>query len=172
MTERETGRLIAWSAELRRVHQRLREALAVTFDELDRVEAIGGQPGDVAEHRAARVGEVTRDLLLYCHGFCAALDGHHRGEDATLFPAIEAARPDLAPVLRYLQQDHSMITHLLAGLRAALDREASLTELRSHVDGVGAIMESHFRYEERPLLAVLEDLELDDAVVTDVLGPL
>lgn len=32
----------------------------------------------------------------------------------TLFPAIEAAHPDLAPVLRKLEQDHSMIDYLLA----------------------------------------------------------
>ncbi|HEY5223342.1 MAG TPA: hemerythrin domain-containing protein [Microbacteriaceae bacterium] len=46
-------------------------------------------------------------LARSCHGFCAALDRHHRGEDRALFPAIEAAYPHLAPVLRALEQDHS-----------------------------------------------------------------
>jgi hypothetical protein len=142
VSERETTRLIAWSHELRQVHNRLREALELT-------------------RTASSV-----DLLLYCHGFCAALDGHHRGEDHTLFPAIRAAHPELEPVLRKLTQDHSMIAHLLAGLRAA-----PATELDRHLEGVAALMENHFRYEERQLLEVLETLALD-APPEAVLGPL
>lgn len=156
MTERETTRFIAWSSELRRVHARLREALDLTR-------------AAVAEGRSAEAA--TRDLLLYCHGFCAALDGHHRGEDRTLFPAIKAAHPELEPVLRYLAQDHSMIAHLLTGLQAAVRRAAPVAELDRHLEGIAAIMESHFRYEERQLLSVLEKLALD-APPEEVLGPL
>ncbi|MFD2082009.1 Hemerythrin HHE cation binding domain-containing protein [Actinopolymorpha cephalotaxi] len=156
MTERETTRLVAWSTELSRVHRRIREALRVTQEAVR-----AGRPAEQA----------GRDLLLYCHGFCAALDGHHRGEDRALFPAIEEAHPDLAPVLRALEQDHSMMAHLLGELRAAVDRSAPAEELDRHLEGVAAIMESHFRYEERQLLTVLEALELP-ATVSDVLGPL
>jgi hemerythrin-like domain-containing protein len=113
----------------------------------------------------------SRDLLLYCHRFCAALDGHHQGEDRALFPAIEAAHPHLTSVLRALKQDHSMISHLLQRLRDAVDRSAALDELDRHLEGVAAIMENHFRYEERQLIAVLENLELR-ADVKDVFGPL
>ncbi|MFB6721188.1 hemerythrin domain-containing protein [Kribbella sp. NPDC056345] len=156
MTERETTRLVAWSNELRRVHVRIREALQVTREAV--------RDGTSSE-------QASRDLLLYCHGFCAALDGHHQGEDHALFPAIEAAHPQLAPVLRALTQDHSMISHLLQGLREAVERAAPPAELDRHLEGVAAIMENHFRYEEKQLLAVLEGLELD-AAVRDVLGPL
>ena len=156
MTERETTRLTAWSHELRRAHERLREALRVTS-----ISLADGVPGQAA----------TRDLLLYCHGFCAALSAHHRGEDATLFPAIAAAHPELRPVLRSLQQDHSMITHLLHGLEAATARAASAAELDEHVSGIAALMENHFRYEERQLLSVLDHLDLS-AEPTTVLGPL
>ena len=156
MTERDTNRLIAWSHELRDVHRRIREALRLTRDAVRQ-----GEPAEGA----------SRDLLVYCHGFCAALDGHHRGEDRSLFPAIEQAHPDLAPVLRALERDHSMIGHLLGNLRDAIDRGATASELGRHLDGVAAIMENHFRYEERQLLSVLERLELH-AEVRDVLGPL
>jgi hypothetical protein len=74
-------------------------------------------------------------------------------------------------VLRYLAQDHSMIAHLLAGLQSAVHRAAPVTELARHLEGVAAIMESHFRYEERQLLSVLETLSLD-AAPEEVLGPL
>lgn len=156
MIDGETARLFAWSTELRRVHQRLRDALGTT---------------EQAIAAGRDVEPASRDLLLYCHGFCAALDRHHRGEDRMLFPGIEEAHPDLAPVLRALEQDHSMIAQLLGELRAALDQAASSAELARHLDGIAAIMESHFRYEEQQLLTVLEGLPLH-AAVKDVLGPL
>ncbi|KPC85438.1 cation-binding protein [Streptomyces sp. NRRL WC-3753] len=156
MSERETTRLIAWSQELRQVHSRLREALSVT-----RASLAGGTPGEAA----------ARELLLYCHGFCTALDGHHQGEDRTLFPAVAAAHPELRPVLRSLEQDHSMIAHLLGALREAVDRAVPPEELDQHLEGIAAIMENHFRYEERQLLTVLETLELA-AAPGEVLGPM
>ena len=64
-----------------------------------------------------------------------------------------------------------MIGHLLGGLQAAVTRAAPPTELDRHLEGVAAIMESHFRYEERQLLTVLENLALD-ADPDAVLGPL
>lgn len=156
MTEGDTTRLIAWSNELRAVHGRLREALRVT-------------------QAAARAGEPTtaptRELLLFCHGFCTALTGHHDGEDRELFPAIAAARPELGPTLRKLEQDHSMIAHLVAGLQAATERGLPPDNLEGHLEGIAAIMESHFRYEEHELLTVLSTLALD-AEPSKVLGPL
>ena len=108
MREDEHDRLIAWNRELTAAHQRLRQALRVTRD------ALGA--GDVESGGA--------DLLLYCHGFCAALSGHHISEDAALFP-----------------------------------------------EGLGAIMESHFNYEERQLLDTLSALHLEADPHT-FLGPL
>lgn len=156
LTERETSRLLAWSHELRRVHSTLREALDVTRTALKRNEP-------VPEH--------ARNLTLLCHGFCLALEGHHRGEDRWLFPAIQAAHPELAPVLRALEQDHSMIAHLLNGLRSAVDGAAGADDVDRHLEGIEAVMENHFRYEERQLITVLEGLTLE-VEVSQVLGPL
>ncbi|TQL67310.1 hemerythrin HHE cation binding domain-containing protein [Nocardioides albertanoniae] len=156
MTEGEKTRLIAWSNEMRSVHERLRKALRVTQ------EAIAA--GDPAKPAA-------RDLLLFCHGFCAALTGHHEGEDRELFPAIAAAHPELRDTIRQLEQDHSMIGHLLGGLEAAVGRADTAEALGKHLEGIAAIMESHFRFEERKLLNVLDSLELD-ADVGKVFGPL
>ncbi|MER7167457.1 hemerythrin domain-containing protein [Micromonospora sp. NPDC000207] len=156
MSEGERARLIAWSREMRSVHERLREALRITQDAVR--DGVDAEPA-------------TRDLLLFCHGFCAALTGHHEGEDQHLFPAIAAAYPELRNTLRYLRQDHSMIAHLLSGLQAAVARAPTAAEVDRHLEGVAAIMESHFRYEERRLLTVLDRLALD-ADPRDVLGPL
>lgn len=146
MAEGEKTRLIAWSKELRAVHERLRKALSVT-----RNAVASGEPGHAA----------SRDLLLFCHGFCVALTGHHEGEDRELFPAIAAAHPELRETLRYLEQDHAVIAGLISGMQSAMSSAATAEELTRSLAGIGAIMENHFRYEERQLLAVLETLALD-----------
>ncbi|MDR6866511.1 hypothetical protein J2Y69_001104 [Microbacterium resistens] len=169
----ETTRIVAWARELREVHARLRAALRVTQEALlagDSGAGAGASSGvGTGAGTDSGADASMRDLLLYCHGFCTALDGHHRAEDGRLFPALEAAHPDLAPTLRALEQDHSMIAHLLGGLRGAVDRVAGPEELGRHVEGVAAIMESHFRYEERMLLEVLGTLDLD-ASAEEALG--
>ncbi|GAB4086149.1 hypothetical protein GCM10028784_27790 [Myceligenerans cantabricum] len=128
------------------MHRRLREALEVTR-------------GAVSDGAGAR--PAARELLLFCHGFCTALASHHVGEDRDLFPAVTARHPELAETVGNLRKDHSMIAHLLTALQAAVDRAAPPEELDHHLDGIAAIMESHFRYEERSLLSVLESLDLD-----------
>jgi hemerythrin-like domain-containing protein len=157
MVERETERVIAWAVEMRRMHEKLRHALDVVRGELDGPNCLSSESID--------------NLLVYCYGFCTALDGHHSGEDRILFPSIERAHPGLAPALRTLRQDHSMISHLIRGLRAAGERSAEPGVLNQHLEGIAALMENHFRYEERLLTTVLEGLALD-ATVVEALGPL
>lgn len=55
-----------------------------------------------------------------------------------------------------------MIDYLLTAMESAVDSQSEAAELERHLDGVGAIMESHFAYEERQLLHVLETLDLSD----------
>ena len=155
MSADEKNRLIAWNRELTAVHQRLRQALQVARD--------AGGAGDA--------GAAGADLLLYCRGFCAALSGHHVSEDAALFPELSARHPALRPTIAKLMQDHEMIAALLAQLERALATAATPTELIRHLDGLSAIMESHFNYEERQLHDLLAKLHLDADPHT-ILGPL
>ncbi|PRB15989.1 hemerythrin domain-containing protein [Microbacterium sp. MYb62] len=152
----DAARLIAWDQELRTAHSRLRAALAATREAL----ATGEGTPDAAS-----------ELVLYCIGFCAALDGHHRAEDHALFPALRAEHPELGGIIGKLMQDHSMLAHLLASLRTAAERGDDAASIGRHVDGIAAIMESHFRFEEREILTPLRALTLDGDVRT-VLGPL
>lgn len=64
-----------------------------------------------------------------------------------------------------------MIAHLITGLQSSVITSASPVELARHLEGIAAIMESHFRFEERQLLEVLESLALN-ADPKRVLGPL
>jgi hemerythrin-like domain-containing protein len=152
--EGEQQRLIAWNQELLAAHERLRQALRLAQ------EAVG--IGDVASARA--------DLLLYCHGFCTALGGHHVSEDVALFPALSARHPELQKTIGVLEEDHRTIAGLVAQFEAALDAQTTTHGLALHLDGLAATMESHFRYEERRLLDTLATLDLD-ADPRTLLGP-
>ena len=155
MSAQEASRLIAWSDELTAAHGKLRNALRVEQEALD--------GGEIASARA--------DLLLYCHGFCVALERHHVGEDTSLFPELIARHPELERTIAALEQDHAMIVTLLAQFERAIAASESTDALALHLDGLAAIMESYFRYEERQLLDVLTTLDLD-AEPAAVFGPL
>ncbi len=150
-------RVVAWGQELREVHRRLRDALAVARSAIE----------DGAEGPTA-----ARELQLYCVGFCAALTGHHRSEDATLFDVVLADRPELAPVVADLKRDHSMLDHLLGELERAALSGAAQDELLRHLDGIEAVMETHFRYEEKKLVDVLDGAARSDVGRQEMLGPL
>ena len=157
MSPGDTSRLIAWHRELSAAHVRLRAALELAQDSL-----ADPQLGDPSP---------ASDLLVFCLGFCTALGGHHRSEDARLFPELVGRHPELDETIAYLKQDHSMIAHLLSGLEKAIRSQAPPEAIGRHLEGLAAVMESHFRYEERQLLTVLATLDLE-AGVPDMLGPL
>jgi hemerythrin-like domain-containing protein len=162
VNEGASARLVAWHLELRAAHQRLRSALEVA--QAAAIDAAAGRPtGDPAE--------LGSDLLLFCHGFCLALTGHHVGEDARLFPELARLHPELRPTIAKLEQDHSMIGYLLGALDDAVTSGATPAALARHLEGIAAIMESHFGFEERQLLPLLAELELD-ADPAAVFGPL
>jgi hemerythrin-like domain-containing protein len=106
------------------------------------------------------------ELATHCVAFCAAVTTHHTGEDATVFPALAARHPELREVLAGLQRDHEMIATILrkaSALAADLDAPGA----RGELDGLAAILESHFAWEERRLAAALDKLasaQLSDAL--------
>lgn len=144
-----SDRLAAFSEQLRQVHQSLRDRLSCLRQEA----AEGG-------YRAANaVG--TDDLLSHCLGFCAAIGSHHLGEDSHLLPALRAASPELAPVIDNLIEDHSLVAGLLGRLRELLSlgmAASSPDALARELDGLAAILESHFSYEERRIAVALDGL--------------
>jgi hypothetical protein len=139
----DSQRAVAVSRQLRQVHDQLRDQLTRLRAELGRTEF------DAA------------GLPAHCLAFCSALTAHHAGEDGEMFSALVAARPDLAPAISKLVEDHTAIAAILLRVRAlaAAARTApagDLAGLRGELDGLAAIAESHFRYEERALSAALD----------------
>jgi hemerythrin-like domain-containing protein len=88
------------------------------------------------------------DFATHCVAFCAAVTGHHTGEDETVFPLLAARHPELREFLAELRRDHQVLAGLLAGLPGAANRTEAL-------DGLAAILETHFRGEEKRLVDVL-----------------
>lgn len=135
-------RLQAWGRQLRLVHQELRAQADRIRESVQQGEAGAGLPAE---------------LTLFCLGFCSALTGHHVAEDERLFPRVLDAHPRLAAVTARLTEDHRLLSALIKDLDHVA-RTADADAVLRHLDGISAIMESHFRYEERELTSVLDSM--------------
>jgi len=124
------GRAVALGAELRRLHDRIREVLDDAREGLD---------------ATVLAASLTDDLVLRCRAVCTVLGAHHRDEDAGLFPWLRREFPDLGPVVDRLEQDHAMIGSLLSDLEHLVGSGAPGALVVQHLQGVDAVMESHFR---------------------------
>jgi len=146
-------RLTAWGQQLVEVHDHLRDELDRLLDDLD---------GSTT---------LTPDLRTHCTAFCDAVGRHHTGEDRTAFPALADQYPELRDTLDGLARDHRMVADILQriyrALRTAGDDPA---RARTEIDGLAAILESHFRWEERAIVAALDDLRDPTLTRTDLFG--
>jgi hemerythrin-like domain-containing protein len=142
----DSARLVAWGQEMRAVHRRLVDALDIARESIE--------DGSIRP-------SLTGDLQLYCLGFCSALTGHHTAEDNRLFPRVLRDRPELAPAIATLIRDHTMIAHLIRDLEHALANSADTPELLRHLDGIEAVMVTHFRFEEKQLVGLLDAMAIE-----------
>ncbi|MFI1653535.1 hemerythrin domain-containing protein [Streptomyces sp. NPDC020472] len=167
-TSEPADRLTAFGNQLVDVHLWLREELARLREELDSFLSGGTRP---------------RDLRAHCLAFCSALTRHHTAEDRGVFPVLAEAYPELRPVLDELARDHVQVEEILVRLQDLLDTlpaeptsAADPTEarrVRGELDGLVALVESHFTYEEKKLVTALAELDTplpDDFALRDLTG--
>jgi hypothetical protein len=143
-------RAAALSEQLVHVHQALREQLA----------ALRKEAADGTGHRGGGT-VIGEDLLSHCLSYCAAVHTHHTGEDSQLLPALRAAAPELAPVIDNLTEDHALVAGILRQVRELLTPgrgPSGPDALVRELDGLIAILESHFSYEERRIAKALDTL--------------
>jgi len=138
------GRITALGNQLVDIHVRLREELARLRD--------GG-------------AERPRDLRAHCVAFCSALRRHHGAEDGGAFPALAQRFPELRPVLDELERDHRLVADSLRRLD-----ELPETGFETELDTLAALLETHFTYEERRLVAALDALDPRAGTVEELLG--
>jgi len=149
-------RVLAFGDELVAAHDELR----------DRLQRLRATPRDPS----------ARGLREHCAAFCRALTAHHTSEDARAFPLLAREAPELAPVIAKLEEDHVLIAGLLerveelvAGLPAAPGPD-DLLRFERELDGVAAIMESHFSFEERRILDALDGLDPEAHTTVELFG--
>ncbi|MFF9500050.1 hemerythrin domain-containing protein [Streptomyces sp. NPDC014656] len=150
------GRLTAFGNQLVDVHLRLREELARLRSGLDAL--------------LSGTGERPHELRARCLAFCSVPTRHHTAEDGGVFPALAGARPELRPVLDEPAHDHVQaeeapvrLQALLDGLPTASAAPFGAEEARrvsGEPDGPIALVESHFTYEEKELVAALDALSV------------
>lgn len=138
-----TDRAIALSRQLAHAHDTLR----------DRLQDLRSTLGSSTAHE--------HDLRTYCLAFCSALTTHHEGEDTGMFAELLRIRPDLEPAVDNLVQDHELIANILTAVQDLAQQATQAPRERRELigrelDGLAAIMESHFRYEERAISAALD----------------
>jgi hypothetical protein len=128
----EYARFLAYGHQLIDIHVRLREQLADLRE--------GYRP----------------EFEVHCRAFCAAVTRHHTAEDTSVFPVLAARHPELRDFLAELERDHRIIAGLLTRL-AAVAAEPAET-VRGELDGLAAVLETHFIGEEKRLTGVLNAL--------------
>ncbi|MEU4782587.1 hemerythrin domain-containing protein [Micromonospora sp. NPDC023633] len=122
------------------VHDAFRRELALIRDEVTR-----SGPGLGAQ------------LWVNCLTFCHGLHHHHRNEDDGMFAGLAAQRPDLAPVLARLREEHRRIAALVERLRqVAGDPDTDPAEAGREVARLTTELEAHLTYEEEQLIPVLD----------------
>ncbi|MFK0286501.1 hemerythrin domain-containing protein [Streptomyces sp. NPDC090499] len=143
MASRDGDRAVALSRQLARAHQELRRRIREIRTSLGH-----GRSGDDV-------------LLTHCLAFCTALTSHHQGEDNGMFAQLLRERPDLDATVANLVEDHGLIASILSRVSELADRAAepggsALEAIGRELDGLAAIMESHFGYEERTISEALD----------------
>ncbi|WP_233600969.1 MULTISPECIES: hemerythrin domain-containing protein [Micromonospora] len=150
-----SARLTALGTQLIEIHDWLREELA-------RLRAGLGSPGGAGP---------ARELRAHCVAFCAALGRHHTGEDGGAFRALAEQAPELRPVLAELAEDHKVVATILTRIETLLAEAADPGSVRAELDGLAALLESHFSYEERKLVAALNQLAGESVELLGVAPP-
>lgn len=119
-----------------------------------------------------------REFGAHCLALCSAVTRHHTGEDETVFPELAARHPELRSFLDELERDHQIIAGILTRLTALATRLSpappdgappvaappvaapTRDAVRMELDGLAAVLETHFIGEEKRLVAVLDALDV------------
>jgi hypothetical protein len=145
------------------VHDHLRAELDQMRDLVEQVAAGTLGVGAARSHiNTMTMRQNNWTLGTYCESYCRLVTTHHSLEDASLFPHLRRADPELVPVVDRLQEEHKIIHEVLEGVDKALvalvDGSGSIDGLRAAVDLLDDTLLSHLSYEERELVEPLARL--------------
>ena len=149
---------LATADHLVQVHDHLRSELERLQSLVDEVRRGMLSAGDArAGVQAMTIRQNNWTLGAYCQSYCGFVNGHHTLEDASVFPHLRRAEPDLGPVVDRLHEEHQVIHHLLDALDRALvalvadEAGGALDGLEDAIARLAESLLSHLAYEEREL---------------------
>jgi hypothetical protein len=147
--------------QLKWVHSLVRGELQACR-ELARDVAIGASSEDVrARVEALQTRGPLFQLRVNCLYYCRFVHSHHGHEDASLFPAVRRAAPDLATVVDKLEADHRRVSDLLDAVETAAKQLGDPADvavrplLVDALDELSRHLLEHLAYEEEVLAPVL-----------------
>ncbi|MFF1421137.1 hemerythrin domain-containing protein [Streptomyces sp. NPDC058280] len=157
-------RLTAFGTQLIETHMWLREELAQLREDL-----AADEPPDPQDPRGLRDPRKTRELRAHCLTFCSALSRHHTDEDDGTFPVLADRYPELRPVLEQLTHDHEVVSGILRSVEELLDgfEPGGARRVAAELDGLAALLESHFVYEEKRIVTALNAISAGSAPSRD-----
>jgi hypothetical protein len=149
---------LATADHLVQVHDHLRSELERLQGLVEEVRRGLLSAGDArAGVQAMTLRQNNWTLGAYCQSYCGFVNGHHTLEDASVFPHLRRAEPDLGPVVDRLHEEHQVIHHLLDALDRALvdlvseEDGSALDALDATIRRLADRLLSHLAYEEREL---------------------
>ncbi|MBM7166985.1 nitroreductase family deazaflavin-dependent oxidoreductase [Streptomyces sp. G44] len=99
-------------------------------------------------------------IRQHCLAFCDALEFHHTGEDAHLFPTMAGHHPELRETFARLAEEHRTIARVQGELAALLADVAGADpeRFRRELARMSAELIRHLEHEEEVLLPILAGL--------------
>lgn len=143
--------------KLLEVHVWLRGQLKHVGAEVDAYfEGVAARPGG----EPAPPPGLGLQIRQHCLAFCQALEFHHVGEDAHVFPAMETYHPHLKDVFERLRAEHRTVARLqqeLGGMLADV-AGADPERFRTELSELSKQLNAHLDYEEETLLPLLAEV--------------
>ena len=131
MTEQASSQLNADVRLYRVVHDAFRLATTRLVDATERLEPAAFEP-------------IIRSRWDF---YAGVLHHHHHHEDRRIFPALVAVRPDLAPMIETLEDDHVQLIRAMDAVDAAItafEAEPDAARQRALHDALVAVRDSFF----------------------------
>ncbi|GAA1558147.1 MULTISPECIES: nitroreductase/quinone reductase family protein [Streptomyces] len=99
-------------------------------------------------------------IRQHCLAFCQALEFHHKGEDAHVFPALAAAHPHLEDAFARLAAEHRTVARIQQelGLLLADAATADPDRFRGELARLSVELTAHLDYEEQQVLPLLAEI--------------
>lgn len=96
-------------------------------------------------------------IRQYCLAFCTSLHLHHFGEDAVMFPSLEAEYPELRESIQRLREEHRTVERIRGELEVVIAGISNANAVRflAGLDRMTKELEAHLDFEEEAVIPAM-----------------